>query len=207
MIAPVGPGSGRPRSAEADRAILAATVELLAEEGFAGLSMEGVAGRAGVGKTTIYRRWPCKSDLVVHALRCVSEEQESAPDTGRVGDDLVVFMGRMADNVRRSEAGRILPGLLVEMARNPELARAFREGFIEPRRALVIEALRRAIDRGEVRAEVDLELVVDVTVAVFQHRLMVTGMTIDDEMPERLADLVVHGIAADPRVAEQTCRS
>ncbi len=198
MSAPTAPTPGRPRSPEADRAIVAATVELLAEEGYAGLSMEGVAVRAGVGKTTIYRRWPCKSDLVVHSLQCVAEQEESAPDTGRVGDDLVVFMQRMVDKVRRSEAGRIMPGLLVELARNPELARAFRQGFVEPRRMLVVEALRRAIDRGEVRADVDLELVVDVTVAIFQHRLMVTGMPIDDDLPDRLADLLLRGISPRP---------
>jgi AcrR family transcriptional regulator len=175
---------------------VAATVHLLAEEGYSRLSMEGVAARAGVGKTTIYRRWPCKSDLVVHSLRCVSAEQDLAPDTGRIRDDLVFFMRQMVDKLRRSEAGRIMPGLLVELARNPELARTFRQGFIEPRRALVIEALRRAIDRGEIRADVDLDLVVDATVAVFQHRLMVTGMAIDDDMPERLVDLLLQGIAA-----------
>ncbi len=198
MTAPTAPAQGRPRSVEADRAIVAATVELLAEEGYAGLSMEGVAARAGVGKTTIYRRWPCKSDLVVHSLQCVSEHDESAPDTGRVRDDLVVFMGRMVDKLRRSEAGRIMPGLLVELTRNPELARAFRQGFVEPRRLLVVEALRRGIDRGEVRADVDLELVVDATVAIFQHRLMVTGMAIDDDLPDRLADLLLLGIVPRP---------
>ncbi len=195
MTAPVTPTPGRPRSAEADRAIVAATIEILAEEGYAGLSMERVATRAGVGKTTIYRRWPCKSDLVVHALQCAADRPESVPNTGRVHDDLVFFMRRTVDKLRRSEAGRMMPGLMVELARNPELARAFRQGFIEPRRALVVNALRRAIDRGEVRPKVDLDLVVDVTVAVFHHRLMVTGMAIDDDMPERLADLLVGGIS------------
>jgi len=191
----VTPTPGRPRSAEVDRAIVAATIGLLAEEGYAGLSMEGVAARAGVGKTTIYRRWPCKSDLVVHSLQCVPDEQEPAPDTGRVHDDLVFFMRRTVDKLCGSEAGRIMPGLLVELARNPELAQTFRQGFIEPRRALVADALRRAIDRGQVRADVDLDLVVDVTVAVFQYRLMVTGMAIDDDLPDRLAHLLVDGIA------------
>jgi len=174
---------------------MAATVDLLAEEGYSRLSMEGVATRAGVAKTTIYRRWPCKSDLVVHSLQCLTDKQEAAPDTGRIRDDLVVFMRQMVDKLRRSEAGRIMPGLLVELARNPELARAFRQKFVEPRRALVVEALRRGVDRGELRPEIDLDLVVDVTVAVFQHRLMVTGMAIDDEMPERLADIVLGGIS------------
>ncbi|HEX3393475.1 MAG TPA: TetR/AcrR family transcriptional regulator [Acidimicrobiales bacterium] len=193
-----GHGPGRPRSVKADRAIVAATVHLLAEEGYSRLSMEGVAAHAGVAKTTIYRRWPCKSDLVVHCLRCLTEKLETAPDTGRVRDDLVAFMGQMVDKMRRSDAGRIMPGILVELARNPELAQAFRQGFVEPRRASMVKALRRAIDRGEIRPEIDVDLVVDVTVGVFQHRLMVTGMVIDDDMPERLADLVLEGISLRP---------
>jgi hypothetical protein len=100
--------------------------------------------------------------------------------------------------MRRSDAGRIMPGILVELARNPELAQAFRQGFVEPRRASMVKALRRAIDRGEIRPEIDVDLVVDVTVGVFQHRLMVTGMVIDDDMPERLADLVLEGISLRP---------
>jgi len=194
---PPGP-PGRPRSVEADRAIVAATVDLLAEEGYSGLSMEGVAHRAGVAKTTIYRRWPCKSDLVLHSLQCVADRSELAVDTGTVHGDLLFFMRQMVDKLHRSEAGRIMPGLLVEMTRNPELAQAFRRGFIEPRRALVVAALRRAVDRGEVRPEIDLDIVVDATVSVFQHRLMVTGMAIDDEMPERLAELLLRGMSPRP---------
>lgn len=187
-------GRGRPRSVEADRAILAATVDLLAGEGYGRLSMEGVAAQAGVGKATVYRRWPCKSDLVVHALRCVAAEQDLTADTGTVRGDLVTFMAQMVDKMRRSEAGRILPGLLAEFSRHPELAAAFRQGFIEPRRALVVEALRRGVERGEVRPGTDFDLVVDVGVAVFQHRLLVTGMAIDDGLPERIADLLLEGI-------------
>jgi len=187
---------GRPRSVEADRAILAATVELLACEGYAGLSMEGVAARAGVGKATVYRRWPSKTDLVVHALRCVTAKREMVPDTGTVRGDLVAYLTHMLHKVRGSEAGRIMPGLLAELSRNPELAAAFRQGFVEPRRAEVAGALRRGIERGELRPDFDVDLVVDLGSAVFHHRMMLTGMPIDDGLPERLADLLLRGIAA-----------
>ncbi|MFN2606274.1 MAG: TetR/AcrR family transcriptional regulator [Acidimicrobiales bacterium] len=187
---------GRPRSAEADRAILSAAIEILADEGYAGLSMEGVASRAGVGKATVYRRWPCKSDLVVHALHRLHTDPEAVPDTGTVRGDLVAFMRQVVDKLRRSQGGRVMPGLLAEFSRNPDLARAFRQEFVEPRRALVVDSLRRGIERGEVRPDVDLDLVVDVTVAVFQHRLLVTGRAIDDDLPERVADLLLEGIGA-----------
>ena len=187
---------GRPRSADADRAILRAAVDLLAEEGYAGVTMEGVAAKAGVGKATVYRRWPSKSALVVDAVTACRESGWPAPDTGSAREDLLAFVREFRDHLRTSDAGRVLPALVVELAHHPELAAAFREGFVQARRARVLEAVRRGVERGEVRAGVDPELVADAVVAVPQHRFLVTGMEIDDDLPERLLDMVWRGIAA-----------
>ena len=186
---------GRPRSAEADRAILRAAVDLLADEGYGGVTMEGVAARAGVGKATVYRRWPCKSALVVDAITACRESGGQPPDTGSAREDLLVFVRAFMHHLRTSDAGRVMPALVAELSRSPELAEAFREGFVQPRRAKVLEAVRRGVERGEVRAGVDPELVADGVVALLMHRFLVTGMEIDDDLPERVVDMLWRGIA------------
>ncbi len=186
---------GRPRSAAADRAILRAAVDLLADEGYGGVTMEGVAARAGVGKATVYRRWPCKSALVVDAIDTCREHASQPPDTGSVRADLLAFVRGFMHHLRTSDAGRVMPALVAELARSPELASAFREGFVAPRRAKVLEAVRRGVERGEVRPGVDAELVADGVVALLMHRFLITGMPIDDDLPERVVDLLCRGIA------------
>jgi AcrR family transcriptional regulator len=188
---------GRPRSAEADRAILRAAVDLLADEGYGGVTMEGVASRAGVGKATVYRRWPCKSALVVDAVTACRESGSQPPDTGSIRGDLLVFVRGFMHHLRTSDAGRVMPALVAELSRNPELAAEFRETFLQPRRAKVLEAVRRGVARGEVRSGVDAELVADGVVALLMHRFLVTGMEIDDELPERVVDILWSGIADD----------
>jgi AcrR family transcriptional regulator len=189
---------GRPRSAEADRAILQAAVDLLADEGYGGVTMEGVASRAGVGKATVYRRWSCKSALVVDAVTTCQERSGPPPDTGSARDDLLVFVRGFMHHLRTSDAGRVMPALVAELARSPELAVAFREGFVQPRRAKVLEAVRRGVERGEVRPDVDPELIADGVVALLMHRFLVTGMEIDDDLPQRVVDTLWRGIATIP---------
>ena len=189
---------GRPRSVEADRAILRATVDLLADEGYGGVTMEGVAALAGVGKATVYRRWASKSALVVDAISACREVRWQPPDTGSAHDDLLLFVQGFMDHIRTSDAGRVMPALVTELARNAELATAFRDGFVQPRRARVLEAVRRGVERGEVRAGVDLEVVADAVVALLMHRFLITGMEIDDGLPERVLDVLWRGIAATP---------
>ena len=186
---------GRPRSADADRAILRATVDLLAEGGYSGVTMEGVAARAGVGKATVYRRWRSKSALVVDAVSACRDRRWQPPDTGSARDDLLAFVRGFRDVLRSSDAGRLMPALVAELARSPELAAAFRDGFVQPRRARVLEAVRRGVERGEVRPEVDAELVADAVVAMLQHRFLVTGMEIGDDLPERLIEMLWSGIS------------
>ncbi len=191
-----GRSPGRPRSAEADRAILTATIDLLADEGYGGVTMEGVACRAGVGKATVYRRWASKSALVVDAITACRERGTSQPDTGSAYADLLAFVAGFRDHLRTSDAGRVMPALVNELARNPELAVAFREGFVQPRRARVLDAVRRGVERGEVRPGVDPEVVADGVVALLMYRFLVTGMEIDDGLPERVVDMLWSGIAA-----------
>ena len=190
-------GPGRPRSPECDDAILRAALELLAENGFSGLSIDGVSARAGVGKATIYRRWESKAALVVDAIRVFSHERIRFVDTGSARDDLVSFMQTLIDALRTTSAGRVMAGLVAEFPRHPELAEAFRRGFVAPRRASLLAALQRGIERGELRPDVDCELVADAVVAFLHHRWMVTGLPLDDDLPERFVNVLFQGAAAD----------
>lgn len=185
---------GRPRSPAADQAILRAAVDLLADDGYAGMTMEGVAARAGVSKATVYRRWPSKSALVVDAVSACREHGWEPPDSGSARADLLAFVRGFLDHLRTSDAARVMPALVAELARNPELAVAFRDGFVQPRRAKILEAVHRGVRRGEVRAHADPELIADAVVGVLQHRFLVTGMPLDDGLPERLIELLWRGV-------------
>jgi len=188
---------GRPRSPEADVAIRRAVIDTLAEESYDALTIEGVAARAGCGKATIYRRWPSKSALVVDAIAGCKDGAFEPPDTGSVRDDLLAYVHGYLRSMRTSDVGRVMPALVGELARNDELAASFRERFVLPRRARVRETLGKGLERGELRADLDLDLVADTMVAVFQHRVLFTGMPIDDGLPARLVDLLWRGVKAD----------
>jgi AcrR family transcriptional regulator len=178
-----------------DRAIRRAAIELLAEESYDALSIEAVAARAGCGKAAIYRRWPSKSALVVDAIAACKEQGFLLADTGSARADLLVYVQGMVRYLRTSDIGRVMPALMAELARNPELAASFRQGVIEPRRALVLETLARGVARGELRPDVDLDVVADALVAVLHHRLLITGQEVDDGLPERLVDMLWRGVA------------
>lgn len=191
-------GPGRPRSPEVDRAIRRAAIDLLAEESYDALSIEAVAARAGCGKAAIYRRWPSKSALVVDAIAACKEQGFLLPDTGSARDDLLAYVQGLVRYLHTSDIGRVMPALVAELARNPELAASFRQMVIEPRRGLVLDTLARGVARGELRADVDLAVVADAMIAVLHHRLLITGQEVDDGLPERLVDLLWHGAAAQP---------
>jgi AcrR family transcriptional regulator len=188
-------GPGRPRSAKAHRAILDAVLALLAEEGFGRLSVEGVAARAGVGKATVYRRWPSKVPLVIEALDTVASERLSAPDTGSVRGDLTEFLTQLVRAMDGPD-GRLVAPLLEGMSRSPKLAEAFRRDLIAPRRDVVIEIIRRGIARGELRPDLHFDVALDAPVAIVFHRLLLTGQAVDEGLVSRIVDQVLDGIAA-----------
>lgn len=199
---------GRPRDPELDATILRATIELLCEEGFSGTSVEAVAERAGVGKATIYRRWQTREDLLLAAGGemgpCPAD-----PDCGDLRSDLIVLIGGLVSMVTESPVGALLPATVEEAARNPEI-RSRLDGFIAERRRPVRAALARAADRGELRAGVDHELVVDLMAGPVFTRLLLTGSPLEKDLAERIVDAVLHGVAthaSDGRSGASVCRS
>jgi AcrR family transcriptional regulator len=163
---------GRPRSAEADQAIVRATLEVLLEEGFRGLSVEAVRQRAGVGKATIYRRFPDKEALVTAAVAHVHADVQP-PDTGSLIGDL----DEIFRNVYAADPAvtTLAPRLLAESAKHPELHAIFRRVLIDPRRRAVREILERGVERGEMRDDVDLDLVIDMIAGPTIYRLLIDG--------------------------------
>jgi len=186
--------TGRPRSAQADEAIVDAALALLTEEGFDRLSMDGVATRAGVGKATVYRRWPSKEALVIEA---VARRTDPFPDdaTGPVRERLVAILdGILA--MSRTGAGRLLPCMVGASVSNPPLAAHYRAQIVEPRRARIAELVREGVASGELRADLDVESAIDMLVGALLYRVVFTGPDdVDDGVPERLVDAALRGLA------------
>jgi AcrR family transcriptional regulator len=194
---------GRPRDTRADRAILETTLELIAERGVHAFRTEDVAARAGVGKGAIYRRYRSKDELVTAAVAGLVREEIAVPDTGSTRGDLLVLMREAVELYSGSLPTRLMPNLIGSMAVEPELARAMRGGFLAGRRAALSEVLRRGVERGDLRPDLDLELALDVLGGPLFYRLLVTGGPLDEQLAEGVADLILRGFAPDePRRAK-----
>ena len=193
---PLAPVRGRPRDVDVDQRILASTFRQLVAVGYAGLSIESVASDAGVAKTTIYRRYPTKRDLVVAALR--ESTPFPAPALELPAREALEALVRAAVAMLiESGAFRVLGSLLVEDQRHPGLLDAFRQRILFPRRAMVEAILQRGIERGELRHDVDPLIVIEMIAgAVFAHHVIL-GLTGDEAWIRSLVDHVWSAIAAD----------
>jgi AcrR family transcriptional regulator len=185
---------GRPRSQEADRAILNATVELLADRGLAAMSIEEVAARAGVGKTTIYRRWPSKGLLALDAFVTSFREEQPLPDTGTLRGDLLSALTAWVRAVTQTPMGTMLTSLIAEAQHDPELRGAWRDRVIEPLRRQHRIMLERAVARGEIPASVDAEVVLDLFFGAAEHRLLLGHLPMTDAFIGTVVDVILGGI-------------
>ena len=164
-------GRGRPRSEEAHRAILAAVVELLPEHGLKGLTIEAVAARAGVGKTTIYRRWKTKNELIVEAIEQL-RPPGPAPDTGTFRGDLDAMVDLQRERLEASQLPRMMPRVLGEASEDPDLHAEIVTRAVLPIRALLAQIVRQGVERGELRPELDLELATDIVHGTVVYRIL-----------------------------------
>ena len=194
---------GRPRDTRTDRAILEATLELIADVGIHAFRTDDVAARAGVGKGAIYRRYGSKDALVTAAVASLVSEQIAVPDTGSTRDDLLRLMRDAVELYRGSRAGRLMPDLVAAMAHDPGLARMVRDEFLAARREALADVLRRGVERGDLRAGLDVELALDVLAGPLFYRLLVTGGPIDDRLAEGVVDLILRGYGT-PRKEKTT---
>ena len=194
---------GRPRDPKLDAAITDATLELLADIGYAALTIEAVATRAGVGKATLYRRWPGKVQLVIDAVRTLSEQPD--PDTSAgVRDELVELLEAVRRKSGSSLAGRIFPRLIGDSADNPEFMRRYREQVLDPRRDRFRTALLRGVEQGLVRTDVDTDHAIDLLVGPMAYRNLIRNDPAPGpDLAARIVDDVLRALAPPTTPQEQ----
>ncbi|MFD5466009.1 TetR/AcrR family transcriptional regulator [Kitasatospora sp. NPDC127059] len=177
---------GRIRSQDAHDAVLAATVELVEELGYQAVTVERVAARADVAKSTIYRWWKSKAPLVLDAYRTAVEQRMPEPDTGTLAGDLTAFTTALYGVVCHPLRMRTLRGLMAEAQLDPAFAEPFRQ-WVQSRRAVVLTLLARGVQRGELPPTADLEAATDRLFGLFWYRLLVGHQPLE---PAQAADHV-----------------
>jgi AcrR family transcriptional regulator len=179
--------AGRPRDPEVDEAILAATVTLLIEGGYARLTIDRVAAKAAVAKTSIYRRWPSKESLVLDAIRYSrSGERPAVPDTGRLRSDMLGYL-RSLIRYRRAQS-EALAAVASEVLANRGLAEVFRRHVLGGVAAGFRVIIERAIERGELAPATDVELLASLPLALIHQHRIATGETADEGLAKRIVD-------------------
>lgn len=192
-------GGGRPRNPKLDRAILSAALDLLAEEGYERMSVESIAQRAGVGKPTIYRRWPSKRAIVIDAVASLTEIADTPAD-GTVRERLTAFVERLWSKAAHAHEDRtsLLSHLVGEIHRSPELRDAVRSTFIADRRRQVKALLREGIETGEIDPDLDLEVAIDLVLSPLLARKLLTGGRISKDVGRAIVDLLFRGASPRP---------
>ncbi|WP_370421552.1 TetR/AcrR family transcriptional regulator [Streptomyces sp. QH1-20] len=200
---PSGRRTGRPRSAEADRAILDATRAALVELGWGKLTLGDVAARAGVAKTTLYRRWAGKSELVVDAVAALFDEHLELPDRGSLQADIEGVVLQFAALLERPETKTALMAVVAESTRDDALRSRIRSAIVDRQKTLVLLGRERAQARGELPHEPDpatagrnTDLIFDVVAGTVLHRTLVSAEAVDGEWARSFAALVVGGLAS-----------
>ena len=184
---------GRRRCPVAHQNILCAARTLLEEIGFADLTIEGIAERAGVGKTTIYRRWSNKASVVLDAFIEAATKQLPFPDTGSVQEDLRLQMRRMVKLMNGTE-GRTIATLIGGAQADAELAEAFRSQWLTARREEARQIIKRGKGRGEIRADIDPEVLLDALYGPLYFRLLIGHAPLTPGYADKLVRLVMSGL-------------
>lgn len=192
-----GHRGGRPRSERADKAIIEATLDLLAAEGGVdAVSIEAVAARAGVGKTTIYRRWAGKESLIVDALAAIKAPPPE-PAGESVRDDLIAQLDAKRMDIADPRLGCLFWTVQGSAEKYPELAERYAERIVEPRRDKIRQVLRRGIETGEVRADLDVETALGLLSGAVHNRNRAPADPLPEDYVGRVVDLFLDG--ARPR--------
>src|SRR5215831_1668967 len=181
---------GRPRSEKARQSILTSTLKLLGENGFSDLTIEEVAESAGVGKATVYRWWPNKAALIADAFASSTTRRLRFPDTGSVFTDMSQQMRQLV-KVFRSRRGRIVAAILAAGQSDKDVIAAFRERFLWPRRREAYATLARGIRRGELRRNVDPDVLLDSLYGPIYMRFLIQHDNLTPEFVDRVCEIVL----------------
>lgn len=192
-MAQTEPARRGPKRSESSRlAILTAAFELTQEVGYRGLTVEGIAARAGVGKQTVYRWWPTKADVLLEAGAVKADLRVSVTDRGSYRAELEQFLRDSVTLLAFPGLDGLLRSLMAEAQLDPDFATRFRSGFLNRRRAALMEILDRALTRGDA-PELPGELVADVVFGVIWYRVLATQRPLSAEDVALLLDLLAHG--------------
>ncbi|WP_129788428.1 TetR/AcrR family transcriptional regulator [Promicromonospora panici] len=191
--AEVKPRLGRKRDHTRDPEILEVALDVLAETGYDGMTIDMVATRAKAGKATLYRRWPSKADLVLDAVACMKSKDidlDALPDTGTLRGDLVAMV--KPPSIRESERKlKVMAGIASMIARSPELAAAAQSALVEPRASVNRIFFRRAIERGEIPADADVERLCMIGPAMVAYSVLMLGKPVDREFLVSTIDKII----------------
>ncbi|MEV5836361.1 TetR/AcrR family transcriptional regulator [Nocardia sp. NPDC052112] len=185
---------GRAREDRIDSAVLAATRELLGENGYAEMSIGQVAARAGLHRPAIYRRWPSKRHLVVDVVADLLGLQPT-PNTGDLRADLTAAMRNLVAALRDTSLSHVLPALVADLANDPELRAHFLATVFEPRRRTTAIALESAIHRGDIDPDIDLDFVLDAVAAPIYYRALFGHLPLTDSLAAQSVDNLLRAIA------------
>ena len=189
-------GRGRRPAAEVRAEVLAAAGKVLLEEGMGAFTIERVAAVAGASKVTIYKWWPSKGALALDGYFHAVEHELEFPDTGNLEADLTTQL-RAFVSLLTGPAGRVIAELIGQAQTDPDLASAYRERYSGPRRALAVQTLTKARERGQIRADVDPEVVIDQLWGAGYHRLLLPDQPLTREFAEALVRNLMAGIRTD----------
>ncbi len=172
-------------------AVLHAADDLLVERGFAGVTIEGIAARAGVAKQTIYRWWPSKVDVLLDTLIDDAQGRLAIPDTGSAIDDARRYLRNVASFVTKHPAGKVLLALIGEAQHDEEMASTFHARYLDPQRAAERAMLTRGVTSGELPARLDIDAALDALCGPVYYRALVTGGPIPRAFTDKLVDDVL----------------
>jgi len=172
-------------------AIEKALFEEWVEKGYASISLESVAKRAGVGKAAIYRRWPSKFELVTELVNKVGTDLIYIPDTGSLKEDIFQLLKQLRRLLRHRKIKRILPDLHAEMGRNPTLTQAIRGNVQIQRRQSGETLIQRAIERNEISQDTNIEMILDLLGSMIYWRMIITKNRADTQYLHELNELIL----------------
>ena len=187
---------GRPRSEETKKAILTASYELLLENGFNTVTVEGIAERAGVSKATIYKWWPNKAAVVLDGFFAATESMLQVPDTGSAREDLFIQVNNLATFIT-SPRGKVIKELIAEGQFDANIAEEYRSRYFNPRRLISRHIIERGILRGDLKKDLDIELSIDLIFAPLFYRLLITGETVDSAFVKSLISYAFMGLSTE----------
>ena len=192
---------GRPRSQAAHEAILRASIQLIRQQGYAAVTMDGIATSAGVGKATLYRRWKTKEDLVCDALEGLVRRLPT-PDTGTTRGDLLALMADTLGLYADPATAGVLTGLVSAMHQSDRIAQVVRGGFPAAREAALLQVLKRGVKRGDLRPRVDVQLVMDMLQGPLFYRFLFSGKPLNAPLTHGLVNAILEAFGGHRRASK-----